>query len=141
MIDHRQPLAPQLAVLGFDQVDAALNLADTTRYWDTLGEILAPLGHVGLIVEPSSALKIGDPYKAKSIGIHWEMMFTRSRFKTADQAEQGRILERVAALIDTGELRGTRTETLTPINAANLREAHRRLESGKTIGKLALAGW
>jgi NADPH:quinone reductase len=47
----------------------------------------------------------------------------------------------VAALIDAGELRGTRTETLTPINAANLREAHRRLESGKTIGKLALAGW
>jgi len=141
VIDHRQPLAPQLAALGFDQVDAALNLADTVRYWDILGEVLAPLGHVGLIVEPSSALKIGDPYKAKSIGIHWEMMFARPRFKTADQAEQGRILERVAALIDTGELRGTRTETLTPINAANLREAHRRLESGKTIGKLALAGW
>jgi NADPH:quinone reductase len=55
--------------------------------------------------------------------------------------QQGRIRERVAALIDAGELRGTRTETLTPINAANLREAHRRLESGKTIGKLALAGW
>lgn len=141
VIDHRQPLAPQLAALGFDQVDAALNLADTVRYWDALGEILAPLGHVGLIVEPSSALKIGDPYKAKSIGIHWEMMFARPRFKTADQAEQGRILERVAALIDAGDLRGTRTETLTPINAANLREAHRRLESGKTIGKLALAGW
>jgi len=141
VIDHHQPLAPQLAALGFNQVDAALNLADTVRYWDTLGEILAPLGHVGLIVEPSSALKIGDPYKAKSIGIHWEMMFARPRFKTADQAEQGRILERVAALIDAGELRGTRTETLTPINAANLREAHRRLESGKTIGKLALAGW
>jgi NADPH:quinone reductase len=141
VIDHRQPLALQLAALGFDQVDAALNLADTVRYWDTLGEILAPLGHVGLIVEPSSALKIGDPYKAKSIGIHWEMMFARPRFKTADQADQGRILERVAALIDAGELRGTRTETLTPINAANLREAHRRLESGKTIGKLALAGW
>lgn len=141
VIDHRQPLAPQLAALGFDQVDAALNLADTVRYWDTLGEVLAPLGHVGLIVEPGSALKIGDPYKAKSIGIHWEMMFARPRFKTADQAEQGRILERVAALIDAGELRGTRTETLTPINAANLREAHRRLESGKTIGKLALAGW
>jgi NADPH:quinone reductase len=141
VIDHGHPLAPQLAVLGFNQVDAALNLADTTRYWDTLGEILAPLGHVGLIVEPSSALKIGDPYKAKSIGIHWEMMFARPRFKTADQAEQGRILERVATLIDARELRGTRTETLTPINAANLREAHRRLESGTMIGKLSLAGW
>ncbi len=141
VIDHRQPLAPQLAALGFEQVDAALNLADTDRYWDALGELLAPLGHVGLIVEPSGALRIGDPYKAKSIGIHWEMMFARPRFKTADQGAQGRILDRVAALIDAGELRGTHGETLGRINAGNLREAHRRLESGSTIGKLVLAGW
>jgi NADPH2:quinone reductase len=141
VINHRDPLAPQLQALGFAEVDAVLNLADTDRYWDSIGEILAPQGHVGLIVEPTGALKIGDPYKAKAIGIHWEMMFARSRFKTPDQAEQGRILERVAALIDAGQLRSTRTEALSPINAANLREAHRRLESGTTIGKLVLAGW
>jgi len=141
VIDHRQPLAPQLATLGFEHVDAVLNLADTVRYWSTIGEILAPQGHVGLIVEPAGALNIGDPYKAKCIGIHWEMMFARPRFKTADQTEQSRILDRVAALIDAGELRSTRTETLAPITAANLREAHRRLESGTGIGKLVLAGW
>lgn len=141
VIDHRQPLAPQLAALGFAQVDAAINLADTDRYWEALGELLAPQGHVGLIVEPGGALKIGDPYKAKCIGIHWEMMFARPRFKTADMGEQGRILDRVAALIDAGELKGTHTATLGKIDAANLREAHRRLESGSTIGKLVLAGW
>lgn len=139
--NHRYPLGPQLEALGFSQVDAVLNLADTDRYWDAIGQLLAPLGHVGLIVEPAGALKIGDPYKAKAIGIHWEMMFARPRFKTVDQAEQGRILERVAALIDAGELRSTQTEMLAPINAANLREAHRRLESGTTIGKLVLTGW
>lgn len=141
VVDHRQPLAPQLAALGFERIDAAINLADTDRYWETLGELLAPQGHVGLIVEPSGALKIGDPYKAKCIGIHWEMMFARPRFKTPDMDEQGRILDRVAALIDAGELRGTHSETLGAIDATNLREAHRRLESGSTIGKLALAGW
>jgi NADPH2:quinone reductase len=141
VIDHRQPLAPQLAALGFEQVDAVINLADTERYWDALGELLAPQGHLGLIVEPRSALNIGDPYKAKCIGIHWEMMFARPRFKTADMDEQGRILDRVAALIDAGELRSTHGETLGVINAANLREAHRRLESGSAIGKLVLAGW
>ncbi|HEY0179665.1 MAG TPA: zinc-binding alcohol dehydrogenase family protein [Dokdonella sp.] len=141
VVDHREPLAPQLAALGFDAIDAAINLADTDRYWDALGELIAPQGHVGLIVEPAGPLRIGDPYKAKCIGIHWEMMFARPRFKTADQGEQGRILERVAALVDAGELRTTLTETLRPINAQNLREAHRRLESGTTIGKLALAGW
>jgi zinc-binding alcohol dehydrogenase family protein len=141
VIDHRQPLAPQLQALGIAQVDAALNLADTDRYWDALGELVAPQGHVGLIVEPAGALRIGDPYKAKCIGIHWEMMFARARFKTADMIEQHRILARAASLVDAGELRTTLTETLSPINAGTLREAHRRLESGSTIGKLALAGW
>jgi len=141
VVNHRHALAPQLEALGFGQVDVVLNLADTDHYWDVIGQLLAPQGHVGLIVEPAGALRIGDPYKAKCIGIHWEFMFARARFNTPDMAEQGRILERVASLIDAGELRGTRTETLVPINAANLREAHRRLESGSTIGKLALAGW
>lgn len=141
VIDHRQPLTAQLQALGFDMIDAALNLADTDRYWEALGELLAPLGHVGLIVEPTGALRIGDPYKAKCIGIHWEMMFARPRFRTADMDEQGRILSRVAALFDAGKLRGTLNDTLSPISAANLREAHRRLESGGTIGKLVLSGW
>lgn len=141
VIDHRRPLAPQLAALGVCAVDAALNLADTDRYWSTLGDLLAPQGHVGLIVEPRELLPLGGPYKAKSIGIHWESMFTRSRAGTADRAEQGRILARVAALIDAGDLRGIARETLSPIDAANLREAHRRVESGASIGKLVLAGW
>jgi NADPH2:quinone reductase len=141
VVDHRQALAPQLQALGFDTVDAAINLADTDRYWQELGELLTPQGHVGLIVEPSGALNIGDPYKAKCIGIHWEMMFTRPALRTADMIEQHRILNRLAGLIDAGVLRTTHTETLGAINAANLREAHRRLESGTTIGKLSLAGW
>jgi NADPH2:quinone reductase len=48
---------------------------------------------------------------------------------------------RVAELIDAGRIRGTMRETLRPINAANLRTAHARLESGTMIGKLVLAGW
>ncbi|WP_407354321.1 zinc-binding alcohol dehydrogenase family protein [Luteimonas sp. R10] len=141
VIDHRQPLAEQIGQLGFDHVDAAINLADTDRYWEPLGELLAPQGHVGLIVEPEDALKIGDPYKAKCIGIHWEMMFARALFRTLDMGEQGRILDRVGELVDAGKLRGTRSETLGRIDAATMREAHRRLESGSTIGKLVLAGW
>lgn len=141
VVDHRQALAPQLRALGFEMVDAALNFADTDQYWEVLGELLAPLGHVGLIVEPAGALKIGDPYKSKCIGIHWEFMFARARFKTEDMAEQGRILARVAELVDAGRLRGTLTDTLSPISAETLREAHRRLESGRTVGKLAVSGW
>ena len=141
VVDHRQPLPPQLRDLGFEHVDAALNLADTDGYWDVLGDLLAPQGHVGLVVEPAGALRIGDPYKAKCIGIHWEFMFARPRFRTADMICHHRILNRVGSLVEAGELKTTLTEVIGPIDAATLREAHRRLESGTTIGKLALAGW
>lgn len=141
VIDHRQPLAPQLQAVGINQVDAALNLANTDLYWQQLGELLAPQGHVGLIVEPAGELRIGDPYKSKCIGIHWEFMFARARFRTADMIEQHRILTRAASLIDAGELRTTLTQRLGPITAANLRLAHQQMESGRTIGKLALEGW
>ncbi|MET0225435.1 MAG: zinc-binding alcohol dehydrogenase family protein [Dokdonella sp.] len=141
VVDHRQPLAAQLESLGFAQVDAIVNLADTAKYWQAMGELIAPQGRFGLIVEPSAPLNLGDPLKAKCVSIHWEMMFARARFQTADMIEQHRLLERVAALIDAGELKSTHSATIGTINAANLREAHRQLESGTTIGKLSLAGW
>ena len=139
VIDHREPLATQLRALDIEQVDAAINLADTDRYWEALGELVAPQGHVGLIVEPSGALRIGDPYKAKCIGIHWEMMFARSRFETPDIAEQGALLAEVAALVDAGRIRTTANASFGTINAANLRKAHALIESGKAQGKSFLA--
>lgn len=141
VIDHRQPLPGQLKALGFDTVDAIVNLADTSQYWQVMGELIAPQGHIGLIVEPAAPLNIGDPLKAKSVGIHWEMMFARARFGTADVIDQHRLLDRVADLLDAGELQEIHTETLGAINPANLRAAHARLESGTTIGKITLAGW
>ena len=141
VIDHRKPLAPQLATIGFEYVDAIVNFADTDRYWTVMSELIAPQGHVGLIVEPQGPLPIGDLYKAKCVGIYWETMFGRARYKTADMIEQHRLLDRVAELVDAGEIATTHTETIGKINAANLRAAHARLESGTTVGKLALAGW
>ncbi len=47
----------------------------------------------------------------------------------------------MAELVDEGRIRTTATETLSPINAANLIEAHRRIESTTTRGKIVLEGW
>jgi len=47
--------------------------------------------------------------------------------------EQGKLLNHIADLTDTGELRSTVTETLSPINAANLKAAHAILESDKVV--------
>lgn len=81
------------------------------------------------------------PLKRKSASLHWEFMFARSMWKTADLPEQGRLLSRIADLVDRGKLRSTQTRTLSPINAATLKSVHALLESGKTIGKITLNGF
>ena len=81
------------------------------------------------------------PFKRKSVSIHWELMFTRSLFGTADLAEQGRLLDEVARLVDAGTLRTTLAESFGAISAANLRRAHALIESGRAKGKIVLEGW
>ena len=140
VVDHSQPLRPQIEALGLKFVDYIANFNDTDRYWEQMGDLIAPQGAVCMIVGSKGPLA-QDAVRGKSVTVCWELMFTRPRFKTPDMIEQHRLLTRVAELIDAGRIRGTLRETLRPINAANLRAAHAKLESGKTIGKLVLAGW
>ena len=81
------------------------------------------------------------PLKRKSVSTHWEFMFTRPVFSTADIAEQGTLLDEVSRLLDAGTLRSTLAEEFGPINAVNLRRAHALLESGAARGKIVLEGF
>lgn len=140
VLDHQRPLPPQLAGLGLENVDAIANFSDTDAYWEVMAELIRPQGSIVAIVGTSAPLDL-NRLKSKSVRFCWEFMFTRPQFRTADMGEQGRILDRIAALVEAGELRTTLRQTLTPINAGNLRLAHAALESGRTIGKITLAGW
>ena len=140
IVDHSQPLHPQIEALGLKFVDYIANFNDTDRYWDAMGDLIRPQGAIALIVGNRGPLA-QDGVRGKSASVCWELMFTRPRFKTADMIEQHRLLTRVAELIDAGKIRGTMRECLRPIHAANLRTAHAKLESGTMIGKLVVAGW
>jgi zinc-binding alcohol dehydrogenase family protein len=140
VVDHRQHLPTQLGALNFGCVHFIANFADTNIYWSVMAELIRPQGKIVCIVENKGPIELGL-LKSKSASFSWEFMFTRAMFQTPDMNAQGLILDDVAGLIDAKKLRTTLTETLTPINAANLRQAHARLESGRSIGKLALAGW
>ena len=55
---------------------------------------------------------------------------------------QHHLLNTVADLIDSKKIKTTLTDVLSsPINAENLCKAHRKLESGTTIGKIVLSGF
>ena len=105
-----------------------------------MAELVAPQGAMVAIVGNTKPLAM-DVVRSKSATVCWELMFTRPRFKTPDMIEQHKLLNQVADWLDAGKLRGTLKEKLSPINAAHLRKAHEKLESGTMIGKLVLAGW
>jgi NADPH2:quinone reductase len=140
VVDHHQPLPPQLAALGFEQVDFIANFSDTDAYWNVMAELIRPMGSIVAIVGNRQPLDL-NRLKEKSVRFAWEFMFTRSRYQTPDMVEQGVILDRLADLFDRGELRPTLRQSMSPINAANLEQAHAQLASGRSIGKIALAGW
>ena len=140
VIDHNEPLMQGLRAHGVDGVDYVLNCADLDRYWLESAEVLRAQGTVCSIVAAAKPLDV-NALRAKSARFAWEAMFARSTYRTPDMIAQHDLLERVAGWIDAGEVRCTLKETLEPINAANLRRAHRRLESRTVIGKIALAGW
>ena len=137
VVNHRQNLAAQVK----KPVEYIANFSgDLDSHWPAMAELVAPQGSVVAIVGNTKPLPM-DVVRSKSATVCWELMFTRPRFKTADMIEQHRLLNQVGEWLDAGKLRGTLRETLSPINAANLRKAHEKLESGTMIGKLVLRGW
>ncbi|WP_339429697.1 zinc-binding alcohol dehydrogenase family protein [Pseudomonas taetrolens] len=139
VVDHSQPLSEALKSLGIDAVTHVASLTQTDQHLDQLVDALAPQGKLALIDDPK-ALDI-TKLKRKSLSLHWEFMYTRSLFETADMIEQHHLLNRVAELVDAGTLRTTLGEHFGTINASNLRRAHALLESGKSKGKIVLEGF
>ncbi|MFI1002422.1 zinc-binding alcohol dehydrogenase family protein [Streptomyces galbus] len=139
IVDHHRPLPPQLAEVAPDGVDFVFSTAGTDRNLAAYADVLKPFGRI-VAIDDFGPVEIGL-LKSKSIAFHWEFMFTRSLHRTADQAEQGRILNQVSRLVDAGILTTTATTDLGTVGAAHLREAHRVLESGTAIGKITLTGF
>ncbi|WP_433886042.1 zinc-binding alcohol dehydrogenase family protein [Pseudomonas vranovensis] len=139
VVDHSQPLAAALKAQGIEQVTHVASLTQTDQHLDQLVEALAPQGKLALIDDPKQ-LDV-TKLKRKSLSLHWEFMYTRSLFETADMLEQHKLLNRVAELIDNGTLKTTLGEHFGTINAANLRRAHALLESGAAKGKIVLEGF
>jgi len=139
VVDHAKPIKPQIDALKLPPVALIASLTGTEAHFPALVEILAPQGKIGLIDDPATL----NPMllKAKSASLHWEAMFARSSYTTADMVAQHDLLNEVADLIDAGVLRTTLEQSFGTINAANLKRAHALLESGTSVGKIVLEGW
>ncbi len=139
VVDHGKPLAGEIAALGLGAPGIVFSINHSQDHLPEIAALIAPQGRLGVIDSPE-VLDI-NPFKSKSISVHWESMFTRSMYQTADMGRQGQILNEVAALADAGMLRTTLGENFGPIDAETLKRAHELIESGKAKGKIVLEGF
>jgi len=139
VINHREPLVPQVEALELGAPGFVFSTTQTDLHYADIVELIAPQGRLGLIDDPAGLDAM--PLKLKAVSLHWEMMFTRSLFGTPDMAEQGKLLNEVAALVDAGRITSTATEVAGKIDAVTLSAVHARIESGRARGKIVLEGF
>lgn len=138
-VNHRADLVPQVRALGHRWVDYILELNDLDGHFKEMAELIAPSGTIVSITENHKPVDL-KLLTRKRARFAWEWMYTKSFYGTADMVSQHDILERAATLIDNGQLQHTMTRELKGITAANLREAHRLVESGHMMGKVVVSG-
>jgi len=135
VLDHRTDLGEQLRQQGIAGLDAVLHTSEPDANIDALLELLRPFGQMVCLLPITRPLDTA-PLFARSLRLHYELMFTRPLFNVGLE-RQGAILDQVAALVEAGALRSTLTTTL-PWSLEHLREGHRLIESRRTIGKIVL---
>ena len=134
VIDHTQPLAEQLRVLGYAGADYIFSTAAPVGFAQWV-LALNPLGKICCIVGgPELAHLDVSPLFPLRGTLSFELMFTRSRTGVGLE-KQGAILDRVADLLDAGILRSTVNQVLS---WDQVQEAHRLIESGHTTGKIVM---
>lgn len=136
VVNHKD-LVNEVRNTGFQYVDFIVDFVDTNSYWDLMAELIKPQGHIASITG-SSAPVVLNKLKTKSASFSWEFMFTRSSFQTEDIVNQHHILNSVSELIDQGVIKHTLNETIQGLTVDSFKQAHTKLESGKTIGKIAI---
>ena len=139
VVNHREDMVRQVRELGFGHVDH-IAIFNDMRHWETAVELVRPQGGIVSIDDTDLPMPMGG-MKMKAASFHWEFMFARSMHQTPDMIEQHKLLTWVAAEIDAGRIRTTVSQVLSPIDAANLREAHRLIETGKAKGKIVIEGF
>lgn len=138
VVNHGNPLDEEMKTLGISPKYVA-TLNQTDKHFEAIIELIKPRGHITLIDDPQD-INIGA-IKLKALTYSWEFMFARSMFQADDMDAQGKLLNRVSEMVDSGELISTANKNCGTMSEASLREALAHQEKGSAIGKTVLDGF
>jgi zinc-binding alcohol dehydrogenase family protein len=133
--DHHGDFAGDVLAAAPDGVDWVFSAHSAGRAED-FARVLKPFGAV-VAIDSGKDVDF-DALKSKSLTWHWELMFTRPMQRTPDMIRQHELLDAVADLVDAGRVASTATTVLHGWDAATFREAHRLVETGRTMGKVVV---
>ncbi|MDB3893017.1 zinc-binding alcohol dehydrogenase family protein [Candidatus Thioglobus sp.] len=137
VLDH-QHLAKQFKDSSLNAPKYILCMGVPDDYFEQMIELIAPQGSICLLANTQQAYNL-NLLKAKSITLVWEMMFTRSMFQTNDMIMQHELLNKLALMIEKGDIKHTLTHHLNPINVDSITRAHQVIEKNRMQGKLVVS--
>lgn len=140
IVNHRNNLISEVRKLGYKYVDYILELKDIDAHWKEMCELIKPEGAIASITENKRPINLRQLTPKKAL-FAWEWMYTKSYYQTPDMQSQHDILNKIAKLLDTGQLKCTLTKELTPLSVTNIKRAHSLVESGHMIGKIVVSRW
>ncbi|WEV36179.1 zinc-binding alcohol dehydrogenase family protein [Lactobacillus sp. ESL0677] len=136
VVNHRKDLCKEVQKIGFKDVDCILELNNIDQHWNEMAEIIKPDGIICSITENKQPIDL-QKLTRKRVTFVWEWMFSKTYYHV-NEASQGKILSQIASLLANQTIKSTVTTTLAPINATNLRKAHKMVQSGHMIGKVVV---
>lgn len=141
VVNHREDIVQQIRGLGLP-ADVPLKYAfitsRTEQYIQPIGEVLATFGKVCSIVQAKFDM-YGSQFMSKSLTFSWCWLCSGAYhgYVNDDEEKHHKWFEELARKIDRGTIKCHLTKRMK-LTLEGLKEAHRQIEGGKGIGKMAL---
>jgi len=139
VINHYKPLSDELKRIGVDKVDICICGVELDKCYDAIIDIMRPGGKIGAVyVDDPTKIDVSKLFIPLRLTLSFELMFTRPMLDCQPE-KQGKILSKVAELIDAGKIKCITNTKLNGFTLENFKKGNEIQASGKAIGKITIA--
>lgn len=133
VINHREPLGPQLQRANIEALDYVLNNDEVSYYYGQLVPLMKPFGKICNVGSTSGVAIDLEPLRERRVSLHWEDFFMRMRYNIQPE-KHGAILQVVASLVEDGALKAINHKSFS-FTPSGVKDALELQASKKSMGK------